>query len=148
MLLADIDAAVERALDRANSDTLPVNIHLLREIVGVGASAPSGSGNSGKQTGMPRQRHLGPLVGICAIFLLLISKRWTLALIRLWPILPLVCRPSVWSLCTRVATHFYRRALESLYQTALKLRFVHVAALAAKGPSSPIRPVLSTVTIG
>lgn len=60
--LADIDAAVERALDRANSDTLPVNIHLLREIVGVGASAPSGSGNSGnsgKQTGMPRQKTPG-----------------------------------------------------------------------------------------
>lgn len=53
VMLADIDAAVERALDRANSDTLPVNIHLLREIVGVGASAPSGSG---KQTGMPRQK--------------------------------------------------------------------------------------------
>ncbi len=48
--LADIDAAVERALDRANSDTLPVNIHLLREIVGVGA---------GKQTGMPRQKTPG-----------------------------------------------------------------------------------------
>lgn len=62
VLLADIDAAVERALDRANSDTLPVNIHLLREIVGVGASAPSGSGNSGnsgKQTGMPRQKTPG-----------------------------------------------------------------------------------------
>lgn len=50
VLLADIDAAVERALDRANSDTLPVNIHLLREIVGVGA---------GKQTGMPRQKTPG-----------------------------------------------------------------------------------------
>ena len=60
--LADIDAAVERALDRANSDTLPVNIHLLREIVGVGASATSSSGNSGnsgKQTGMPRQKTPG-----------------------------------------------------------------------------------------
>jgi dUTP pyrophosphatase len=60
--LADIDAAVERVLDRANYDTLPVNIHLLREIVGVGASAPSGSGNSGnsgKQTGMPRQKTPG-----------------------------------------------------------------------------------------
>lgn len=48
--LADIDAAVERALDRANSDTLPVNIHLLRAIVGVGA---------GKQTGMPLQKTPG-----------------------------------------------------------------------------------------
>lgn len=48
--LADIDAAVERALDRANSDTLLVNIHLLREIVGVGA---------GKQTGMPLQKTPG-----------------------------------------------------------------------------------------
>ena len=56
VLLADIDAAVERALDRANSDTLPVNIHLLREIVGVGASAPSGSGNSGNSGSAARLR--------------------------------------------------------------------------------------------
>ncbi len=50
VLLADIDAAVERALDRANSDTLPVNIHLLREIMGISSS---------KQTGMPRQKTPG-----------------------------------------------------------------------------------------
>ena len=56
--LADIDAAVERAIDRANSDTLPVNIHLLRAIVGVGGNATSGSSDS-KQTGMPRQKTPG-----------------------------------------------------------------------------------------
>lgn len=48
-----VEAAVQNALDKANSDTLPVNIHLLRAIVGVD------SGNSGKQTGMPRQKTPG-----------------------------------------------------------------------------------------
>jgi len=67
ILRTEIAAAVEIALNKANTDTLPVNIHLIR---------PVNCGDSGKQTGMPTRKTPGsagwdlryvPPPGFCAI---------------------------------------------------------------------------------